>query len=83
MGSQRHHWTDEQILHGLHMIEVRGMSCARAAAEISAQFGIDATKNSMIGVTNRVNTAANREGCLCMKPENRDGGMPPAWWVRR
>ena len=38
------------------------------------------TKGHMIGLLRRIDKAADAVPCECVRPENRDGGMPDGWW---
>lgn len=66
--------TDEMHLMMLHLTEVEGLSCKKAGE----YFG--KTKNSVIGVRNRVKN--DEITCNCVDPRNQNGGMRPLWWQR-
>lgn len=64
---------DEEILKMLDLRANDGLS----AAKIGARFGL--SKNAVVGKLHRVKTEEIHD-CACVKPENRDGGMPRWWW---
>jgi len=71
-GLQRN-WTDDEMLMALHLRENKGWSCERVAEEIGV------TRNSIIGLTNRIRTlmkTTDTDG-------NKNGTMPPLWWKRK
>ncbi len=46
------------------------------STEIGRRLGL--TKNAVIGKISRINNEDS--SCSCQRPENKDGGMPVAWW---
>jgi len=67
---------DERILMALHLVEVEGLTNAKAGEAVGM------TKNALIGIRNRINNECNAIYDLCRKPNHKDGGMPLMWWVR-
>lgn len=63
---------DERDLMALHMVGNEKLSCAQAGKELGL------SKNAVIGVRWRVNVSDKSD--VCLKPENKDGGMPELWW---
>lgn len=67
---------DLRDLQILHMLEVE----RAGGTAVAARFGM--TRSAVQGLAYRMNTAATREPCACVRPENRDGGMPARWWAK-
>lgn len=65
---------DEALLDMLHVQATEGTAVARA------RFGM--TNSQVQGKLHTTVRASDAIPCLCDKPENRDGGMPPRWWAR-
>jgi len=68
---------DLRALEILHLREIEGLSYADIARRMRM------TKGAVIGMVNRINKAADAVPCLCRRPENKAGGMPPRWWEGR
>lgn len=76
--------SDLQVLEMLHLREA-----GETNAAIGKRFGM--TVSAVAGVLHRVRegeraheASCSRRGmppCVCTKAENRNGGMPPRWWV--
>ncbi|MEI4485616.1 hypothetical protein V8J36_05395 [Frigidibacter sp. MR17.14] len=47
--------------------------------EIGQRIG--RSRNAVLGALHRIRH--DERPCHCLKPENRDGGMPAGWWKRR
>lgn len=71
-------WTDEETLQVLDLRD-EGKSALEIAQLMAQQIGRPVTRNQIVGMWRR--TGAQSE-CACVKPENRDGGMPRRWWAR-
>ncbi|MDG3089202.1 hypothetical protein P7F88_25400 [Vibrio hannami] len=67
---------DEMLLEAMHLTDNEGLTTAQAGEAIGV------SKNTIIGVRNRINAEIALNPCLCRKPENIDGGMPERWWQR-
>lgn len=74
-------WTDAQLLAALDLTEC-GMSRAEAARLLSIAHDRPFTRMSVTGAIDRVRKETDAVPCFCIKPENRDGGMPANWWHR-
>ena len=68
--------SDEHILQVLHLVEQRGISYS----DIGSRMGT--TRSAVSGIMNRYRESYVDE-CECIKAENRDGGMPARWWVKK
>jgi transcriptional regulator len=66
---------DIQVLEILYLRECCGWTAASVAHELGT------TRNADIGHTNRIRTEHEQVACTCVKPENKDGGMPERWWA--
>ena len=70
--SARMEWTDAMILQALDMHERQGP----AADLVGQRFGV--SRSAVLGLIKRIRDAD--VPCGCVRPENRDGGMPARWW---
>lgn len=68
----RRDWDDREILDVLDRFK-----SGQSYQVIADRYAV--TRNSIAGMVNRFK-AMNPEPCACVKPENRDGGMPFGWW---
>lgn len=66
--------TDQEMLTALHLRDNGGLSSQKIADALGVSRG------TVIGALQRIDQT--QEPCRCVKPENRDGAMPPLWWVR-
>lgn len=69
-------WSDERILEALDL-RWEGLS----ASEIARRLG-GVTRNAVLGKFYCIDHDSARVPDLCVKPENRDGGMGRGWWRR-
>lgn len=67
--------SDEVMLEVLHLAEVEGWTGTAIARRM------DLTRNVVLAMLNRINAVADKHPDLAVKPENRDGGMRPRWWL--
>lgn len=65
---------DERDLMAMHLVEVEHLSCKDAGKKLGL------TKNTIIGLRNRINMSSNYDRCV--KKENQTGGMPELWWQK-
>ena len=75
----KHKWTDVQILEVLDL-QADGYSTSRIAKAMAVHWKIKFSKNQIIGLTSRIRK--DRGVCVCVKPANKDGGMPDRWWTK-
>lgn len=67
--------TRSDDLRVLTMLDLRdGVGLNRAM--IGERFGM--SKSAVAGALYRIDIA--EQPCACVKPENKDGGMPRGWW---
>ncbi|MAK86546.1 MAG: hypothetical protein CMK96_06310 [Pseudomonas sp.] len=65
---------DMQALEMMHLRDTQGLSLNQTAAALGM------TKGAVQGLQSRINRDADATPCACVKPSNRDGGMPAEWW---
>lgn len=75
----KHAWTDAQILEALDL-QRAGHSALQISKALGRRWKRKFTRNQIIGLTNRVRIQADKVPCECIKPQNKDGGMPASWW---
>lgn len=69
-------YSDDEAVELLYLHYNLGIS----ASIIGQWFGT--SKRSVLGFTFRIRKQIELHECKCVKPENKDGGMPEKWWVR-
>jgi len=68
-------WTDDELRRALFLRDAHGFSYRMVGDSIGR------SKNSVIGMFNRIRKASDDIPCQCKKPENKDGGMfGKVWW---
>lgn len=73
-------WSDEEMLFVLDAFE-KGLTGGQIAAQLREHFGTTRPRGAVLAVKKRTGDAVTALSCTCAKPENRDGGMAPRWWV--
>ncbi len=66
---------DEVALQILHLRDTTDLT----AEHIGRRVG--KTRSAVLGIVKRIRDEPIAP-CECLRPENRDGGMPPRWWSR-
>lgn len=70
---------DIEILELLDAHERLGLSGGALRAHMRAATGEPWSKGRVVGALNRVYNSELT--CACVKPDNRNGGMPERWWA--
>ena len=66
--------TEQRRLNDAEMLDVLERHAqGQSAAQVGRAYGL--TRNAVLGLLLR-----SRAPDVCVKPENRDGGMPADWW---
>ena len=71
---------DLRLLEALDLRERLGMTFADVAMRMPRRDGYRMSRGGVIGILSRVVRAHEAIPCNCVKPDNRDGGMPERWW---
>lgn len=81
MGGQKTYprFDDERVLTYLHMRDDMGMSALKISRSLVSHV-FSGSKGSVIGHLDRIAKGDFYTPCLCVTPENKDGGMAPLWW---
>lgn len=66
--------SDQQVLTMLDLRDYEHFTAAQIGHRVAR------TRMSVIGAMHRVKADDSKQECLCVKPENKDGGMPRKWW---
>lgn len=69
-------WAEEDILEVLYMSDHKGMSAAQIARRIGEKTGRKVTRNSIIGLINRIARDLREDTGI------GNGTMPARWWER-
>lgn len=62
----------------LYVLNILDMYDRYSSPKIAKKLGM--TKNTVLGKIYRVRKV--EQPCRCIKPENKDGGMPNRWWEK-